>query len=47
MKKIYNSPVTDIVEVKVESLLVDYSNSQADQNAVTLSRDNDSDWDEE
>lgn len=47
MKKQYNSPATTIVEVKIESLLVDYSNTQAAKGATTLSREGNSDWEDE
>ena len=47
MKKQYKSPATTIVEVKIESLLVDYSNTQAASDAVTLSREGNSSWDDE
>lgn len=47
MKKIYNSPMTTVVELKIQSPLMDLSIH--DQNATTnaMGRDNDSDWDEE
>ena len=47
MKKIYNSPVTTIVEVKIESLLVDYSNTEAAKNATVLSREGNNNWEDE
>ena len=48
MKKIYNSPVTTIVEVKIESLLVDYSNNtEAAKNATVLSREGNNNWEDE
>jgi len=46
MKKIYNSPKTKIVKLKIESLLQTYSNAEASSTAVTLSRDGGS-WDDE
>ena len=42
MKKIYAKPQTTVIEVKTESLLVNYSNTQAAQGATVLSREGDS-----
>lgn len=42
MKKIYAKPQTTVIEVKTESLLVNYSNAEASSSAVTLSRGGDS-----
>lgn len=46
MKKLYVMPQTAIIEVKTQSHLLNYSETESNQNAVTLSRENDSDWDE-
>lgn len=47
MKKTYISPNTNVIEVKMESLLVEYSNSTAAEGASALSRQSDSSWDDE
>ena len=47
MKKIYVMPQMEVVEVKIQSLLVDYSNGEASSSATTLSRENKSGWDED
>ena len=47
MKKTYISPNTNVIEVKMESLLVDYSNSTAAKGAESLSRQSNSSWDDE
>ena len=39
MKKVYVIPTTNKVEVKIESLLVNYSNSQAASDAAVFSRE--------
>ena len=46
MKKTYIIPVTTIVEVKLESLLVSYSNAEAAEGATSLGREGSS-WDDE
>lgn len=46
MKKIYVTPMTDTIEVRMDSLLVQYSNGQAAVGATTLSRESGS-WDDE
>ena len=45
MKKMYVMPTTKLVNVKVENLLAQYSNTQATKDATTLSRE--SKWDDE
>lgn len=48
MKKIYVTPNTNLVEVKMENLLQQYSNAPAAKNATVLSREGDSSfWDDE
>jgi hypothetical protein len=48
MKKLYISPKTETIKVKLESLLVSYSNAEASSDAVSLSREGGDDfWDDE
>ena len=47
MKKNYINPTTIIVTVKTQSLLVNYSTTEAASDAVSLGRDDDFDWDDE
>jgi len=47
MKKLYISPKTETIKVKLESLLVSYSNAEASSDAVSLSREGDAFWDDE
>ena len=47
MKKIYVTPTTDTLDVCMDSLLVQFSNEQASENAVTLSREGGSFWEDE
>lgn len=47
MKKTYISPNTSVIEVKMESLLVQASGSEASSSAVSLSRQSNSSWDDE
>ena len=47
MKKTYITPATVCVEIKANTLLVQYSNTEAGSNATVLSRGNRSSWDDE
>ena len=48
MKKIYVKPSTNLVDVNIENLLVQCSNTEAGSGAVSLSRGNNgASWDDE
>jgi len=46
MKKTYISPNTNVIEVKMESLLTQFSSSEASKDATVLSRQSNG-WDDE
>lgn len=47
MKKNYMMPTTRVVEIKADRLLVQYSNGPAASDATVLSRESNSDWEDE
>lgn len=47
MKKIYLTPATNLVKVKMENLLQQYSNAEASSSAVSLSRESGSFFDDD